>query len=78
MTLWAVKWRSQNTLDGSIEYFIYRSLVPVVFPTRKLAREFINREFGYIRGRPDLRGEPYGWKMPIPVKVTIRTEEVAA
>jgi hypothetical protein len=29
-------------------------------------------EYLHMAGRPDLRAEPHGWKMPIPVKVAIR------
>ena len=87
---WAVKWRSQNHLDGKTEYLMGRfgwqvESVPgyvagyttAVFKTRQDAREFIRKRYGYIRERPDLRREPHGWKTPVPVRVTVQVAEVA-
>lgn len=45
--------------------------VPVLYPTRQLMRNYIVHKFGYIARRPDLKAEPHGWKMPVPVRVTI-------
>lgn len=69
---WAALWRSNNRLDGHQEHIIYRELMPVLFLTRKAARAWIAEKYGYIKSRQDLRTEPHGWKMPIPVKVEIR------
>lgn len=43
----------------------------LLFRTRSEAREWIEKEYGYLRTRPDLQAEPHGWKMPIPVRVVI-------
>lgn len=74
MSLWAALWRSENRLDGKRSYLIYLDGYPVLFKTRKEAREYIKREYGYIQSRPDLRSEPHGWKMPISVRVKIILE----
>lgn len=75
---WAVLWRSQCRLDGKTERLIGCPAPPWVqlFPTRRLAREFIAERYGYIRERPDLQVEPHGWKVPIPVKVRVSAERV--
>ena len=39
--------------------------------TRREAREWIKKHYGYISERPDLQIEPHGWKMPVPVKVRV-------
>ncbi len=70
--IWAVQWWQKNKLDGINNHLIRKARVPVLFATRKLARAFIRRKFGYIAERPDLRKEPYGWRMPKAVKVNIR------
>ena len=85
---WAIKHRSNNRLDGDRSflqgrYFYGVPKVPeflegysrMVFKTRRQAREFITDHYGYIRRRPDLRAEPHGWKMPVPVKVTVYLRE---
>jgi hypothetical protein len=74
---WAVLWRSQNALDGYRHDFLGTNQHPsrtILFDTRKQAREFIVAHYGYIRHRADLRAEPHGWKMPVPIRVTIRVE----
>lgn len=71
MALWGVLWRSCNKLNGCDERLIYRVGAPVLFPSRQKARRWIDVQYGYLRERPDLRAEPYGWKMPIAVKVDV-------
>lgn len=63
---WSVIWRSDCALDdGPREYLVGEGGELPLFRTRREAR------YGYIRTRPDLHAEPHGWKMPIPVRVTI-------
>ena len=68
---WGVLWRSQCQLDGVTAHLIHRNLLPAIFKTRKQAVDFTEKEYGYIRQRPDLKSEPHGWRMPKPVRVTI-------
>jgi len=74
-TAWALVWQSRNRVDGITRHFIRRNCVPVLFKTRKEARDFNREYYGYIKGRQDLRAEPHGWKMPLPIKVTIKVEQ---
>ncbi len=75
---WAIKWRSENLLDGKREYLMgCQNVAPRLFKTRATARAYVKHYYGYIATRPDLKAEPHGWKMPTPVKVTVRIEEVA-
>lgn len=69
---WSVLWRSENQLDGNVERLCGRDGALPLFRTRDECRKFIRAEYGFIRNRPDLRREPHGWKMPIPVRVEIR------
>lgn len=68
---WAAMWRSANEFTGISARLLYNGRVPVIFKTRKEAVDFINSSYGYIRKRPDLRSHPHGWRIPIPVRVTI-------
>jgi hypothetical protein len=75
MALWAVKWRSKNLLDGEREWLILRewqTYTPVLFNTRADCRAWINKQYGYIKTRKDLRTEPHGWRVPQPVRVEVR------
>lgn len=71
---WGVEWHSNNKLDGKQRYIMWENCLPLMFPTRQLARAYITRKYGYIRHRPDLRGEPHGWQIPqaVRVKVVVR------
>jgi hypothetical protein len=69
---WAALWRSKNKIDGFTTHLIYSGGRLAIFKTRRLAREFITREYGYITARPDLQAEPHGWKLPTAVKVTVK------
>ena len=68
---WAAEWHSRNLLDGDQRYLIGVPVPPYVklFRTRRECQKWIETNYGYIRNRPDLRAEPYGWRMPRPVRV---------
>ena len=70
-TLWGLKWVSVNRLDGRREHIIYENCLPMIFTTRRAAREWADKKYGYIRGRLDLIGEPHGWRVPHPIKVKV-------
>ena len=67
---WGVMWRSDSAFQQS-RHFMYEKRLPVMFVTRREAREWIKKNYGYVAQRPDLQGEPHGWKMPVPVKVRV-------
>ena len=79
---WAIKWRSK---DGEPEHLMgkghqtpqscFDGYTTMVFKTRRSAREYINDHYGYIRERPDLQREPFGWLMPVPVAVHVEVKE---
>lgn len=76
---WAVMWRSENRLDGRRRWFIGAidiSQPYYLFRTRKEAQAWIEKRYGYIRERKDLRREPHGWRMPIPVRVQVEIREM--
>lgn len=73
---WACLWRSCNALDGERSHLLRENGVPVLYPTRQLARNYIAIKFGYIARRPDLKAEPHGWKMPVPVRVDVTPNKV--
>ncbi len=68
---WGVLWREKSKLDGVVEHLEFDLCIPVLFCKRREARAWIDEHYGYIRDRPDLRREPYGWRMPTPVRVKV-------
>jgi hypothetical protein len=75
MALWAAKWSRTNKLDGHGEHLIlyeWRTNQPrLLFRTRAECRAWIEKEYGYIREREDLRREPHCWRLPQAVKVKV-------
>ena len=72
MNLWAGQWYSHNRLDGVRKHILYgNNCLPVLFGTRKECREYIEKNYGYIKNRKDLREEPHGWRLPRAIKVNI-------
>lgn len=69
---WALLWRSQNQLDGYREHVMFENCRPLLFDTRREAREYREQKYGYLRSRPDLKAEPFGWRMPLPIKVQMK------
>lgn len=69
---WSLLWRQQTRLDGLTEHLIYNECKPVLFRTRREARAFAVKEYGYIKYRKDLRVEPHCWRLPKPVRVEVR------
>ncbi len=75
---WAILHVTDNVLDGHREWLEGTTITPgcptLLFSSRQAARLYTEEAHGYIRKRPDLQAEPHGWKMPRPVKVSIRIE----
>lgn len=75
---WAILWRSKNSLDGERALLLgtpQHACRTLLFDNRSGARAHIANECGYnIKGRPDLRRQPFGWRMPVPVRVRISVE----
>lgn len=81
---WAIKWRSENKLDGKTERLMGHCQIIdplkggytiMCFRTREEARRYVKQHYSYIKWRADLRAEPHGWKMPQVVKVTVTVQE---
>lgn len=68
---WGILFQSDNRLEGRTRHLQWNGEAPFLFMTRREARAFIEKRWGYIRTRPDLKAEPHGWKMPKAVKVAV-------
>ena len=68
---WAVQWRSRYTRN-----LMWDDGMPLLFHTRREAREVIRQRWGYIASRRDLRRAPHWWRMPRAVKVRVVLEEI--
>ena len=66
---WAIRWRSVGFTPT--EHIVYENRMPVLFRTRAEARVWIDKEYGHIRGRKDLRDWPFGWRIPRPIRVKV-------
>lgn len=70
--LWGLQWYSRNQLDGERRYLLWDGPAkPLLYRTRREARADALKRYGYIKSREDLRAEPHGWRLPIPVRVVI-------
>jgi len=70
---WAARWR-ERCGSRTFEMHLlpgFGNGLPVLFRTRRECREWIDKHYGYIRDREDLRRPPNNWRMPQPVKVTV-------
>ena len=68
---WGALWHTKNKLDGEVTHIIFENYLPVMFVTKREAKEYIKKRYGYIAGRKDLRQEPFRWRMTKPVKLKI-------
>jgi hypothetical protein len=68
-TRWALLWQERG--EEAHQHIIFEDLMPALFLTRKAAREFADRKYGYIKTRKDLRRPPHEWRMPKPVRVKV-------
>lgn len=66
--MYAIFWHSKNFLHGEKISLIYNNGIPLIFRTRKEAREYADKNYGYIKVRKDLREAPFGFRMPKIVK----------
>jgi hypothetical protein len=74
---WAVEWYARNQRDGVTSYVLWKEpTVPALFLTRQAARAWIERQYGYIRHRRDLRTEPHGWRLPRAIRVDVDIKPV--
>ena len=70
---WAVAWSRGVPVERVI---VWSELRPLVFLTRREAKEWIESNYGYMRVRKDLYMAPHYWRMPSPVKIRIRMDEL--
>lgn len=47
---------------------------PLLFRTRREARQWASHHYGYVCTRTDLRMKPFEWRMPKPVMVDVKLE----
>ena len=66
---WGAKWVQR--VEFASEHLIFEDLMPALFLTRSDARKWIDKKYGYIRTREDLRNPPHCWRLPVPVRVRI-------
>ena len=69
--VWGALWRWGDPRDNGRSHLLNENCLPVLFRTRKAARDWIEIKYGYIKVRQDLRAKPHGWRMPIPVRVGV-------
>jgi len=83
-TAWAIKCAYDNLSEGYQEHIecdwkrkeATRTGLPwLIFRTRAEARAYREDRYGYLRDRPDLKLEPFGWKMPKVIKVIVSIKE---
>lgn len=75
--MWGLLWHSKNWMEGVTEHLLYNNLFPCMFHTRREARVYAEKRYGYIKERSDLRTEPHGWRFPRPVRIkTVLLKEV--
>jgi len=70
VSVWGLLWVQRG--DKAHERLIYEDCLPALFRTRKAARAYAERRYGYIRHRRDLRSPPHEWRMPRPVRVAVK------
>jgi hypothetical protein len=66
---WALRWIGNET------HIMWHDCKPLLFQTRREARDYAVSEYGYIREREDLREPPHNWRMPRPVRVDVVIRE---
>jgi hypothetical protein len=74
--IWGALWRSKSYLDGGYREHLLNGpdCLPVIFRTRRAAREWIIKRYGYIKDRADLRAQPHAWMLPKPVRIEVRVK----
>ena len=73
---WAAKWRSVCPAALPGDGLLGEGDGVKTFRTRRECREWIEREYGYIKTRQDLRATPFGWRLPRAVRVKVTWEIV--
>jgi hypothetical protein len=63
---WTLKWVSLGDT-----HIMWHECQPLLFRTKREARDYAEREYGYIKERQDLRMPPHNWRMPKPVRVDV-------
>ena len=71
---WGLEWYSRNKVDGETRQVMFSNGTPLMFKTRRQAREYANERYGYIKTRQGLRRGPHGWRMPRAKRMTITME----
>jgi hypothetical protein len=72
MERWGVWWQAKTSDEG---HLVCENCIPVLFETKREAKEYIDKKFDYIRHRKDLRIAPHYWRSSKPVRVIIQRKE---
>ena len=65
---WTVKWHPG---------IMWHNCDPLLFQTRREARAYIEKQYGYIKTRADLRRDPYNWRLPKAIRVQVILKEIS-
>ncbi len=81
MIAWAIKHADygREYLEGGARIERPREFagyVTMAFRTRREARAYIEKQYGYIRNRPDLQASPHCWRMPKAVRISVTVTEL--
>ena len=71
---WGLLQRSNNRLDGYHEHLTFENCLPVMFLTKREARQYAEQKYYYC-WRKDMRAEPHGRLVPLPVRVRISSHD---
>jgi hypothetical protein len=69
---WALLWQQRG--PNANRHVMWQYGHPLLFATRKEARMYARKQYGYIRTRKDLRAPPHGWRMPKAIRVVVKIE----
>lgn len=50
---------------------MWKNCYPLLFVTKKQAKEYADKEWGYLRKREDIRRAPHFWRMPKIIRITL-------
>ncbi len=68
---WGLRWVSINYLDGRTEHMMWEGGQPLIFQTRREARNHAEKRYGYIKRASDLKAMPFGWRFPQAVRIEV-------
>ncbi len=69
--IWGILFKYKDSVYTPCSRIEYKGGIPIIFKTKIACKKYIDKNYGYIKIRKDLRNYPHFWRLPKPTKIDV-------